>query len=53
MKSPLLRILMSATLFSLISSIVVAIIGLILGWKTATQFSDGFFWAGAIFRLGV
>jgi hypothetical protein len=34
--------------FSLISGIVVSIIGLMLGWKTSTQFSDGFFLAGAI-----
>ena len=48
MKNPILRILISAVIFSLISGIVVSIIGLMLGWKTSTQFSDGFFWAGAI-----
>ena len=48
MKNRILRILVSAILFSLISGIVVSIIGLMLGWKTSTQFSDGFFWAGAI-----
>ena len=48
MKDPILRILISAILFSLISGIVVSIIGLMLGWETSTQFSDGFFWAGAI-----
>ena len=48
MKNPVLRILISAIVFSLLSSIVVLIIGLMLGWKTSTQFSDGFFWAGAI-----
>ena len=48
MKNTILRILISAILFSLISGIVVSIIGLMLGWKTYTQFSDGFFWAGAI-----
>lgn len=48
MRNPRLRLLIGAILFSLISSIVVTIIGLILGWKTSTQFSDGFFWAGAI-----
>jgi hypothetical protein len=54
MKNTILRILISAILFSLISGIVVSIIGLILGWKTSTQFSDGFFWAGAIMiSLGV
>ena len=48
MKNSILRILISAILFSLISGIVVSIIGLMLGWKTSTQFSDGFFWAGTI-----
>lgn len=48
MKNSYLRILISAALFSLLSGIVVAIIGLIFGWKTSTQFSDGFFWVGAI-----
>jgi hypothetical protein len=48
MKNTILRILIGAILFSLISGIVVSIIGLMRGWKTSTQFSDGFFWAGAI-----
>jgi hypothetical protein len=48
MKRAFLRILASSVLFSLISGIIVLIIGLRLGWKTSTQFSDGFFWAGAI-----
>jgi len=48
MKNPILRILISAILLSLICGIVVSIIGLVLGWKTSTQFSDGFFWAGAV-----
>ena len=48
MKNPVLRTLIGAILFSLISGIVVSILGLMLGWKTYTQFSDGFFWAGAI-----
>ena len=43
MKDPILRILISAILFSLISGIVVSIIGLMLGWETSTQFSDDFF----------
>ena len=47
MKNPILRILIGAILFSLISGIVVWILGLILGWKTS-QFSNGFFWAGVI-----
>lgn len=48
MKNTIPRLLIGAILFSLISGIVVAIIGVVLGWKTSTQFSDGFFWAGAI-----
>ena len=48
MKNTILRILISASLLSLISGIVVVIIGLMLGWKTSIQFSDGFFWAGAL-----
>ncbi len=48
MKNPILRILISAILFSLISGIVVSILGLMLGWKTSTQFSNGFFVAGVI-----
>lgn len=49
MKNPVLRVLINAILFSLISGVVVAILGLILGWQTSTQFSDGLFWAGAVF----
>lgn len=48
MKKTILRILISASLFSLLSGIVVSVIGLMRGWKTFIQFSDGFFWAGAI-----
>ena len=48
MKHPVLRILISAILFSLVAGIVVSIIGLLLRWTTYIQFSDGFFWAGAI-----
>jgi len=51
MKNTILRILISAILFSLISGIVVSIIGLMLGWKTSTQFSDGFLGAGVIMIL--
>lgn len=51
MKKTFLRILISASLFSLVSGVVVMIIGFVLGWKTATQFSDGFFWAGALVLL--
>jgi hypothetical protein len=48
MKNTILRILIGASLLALISGIVVTIIGLLLGWKTSIQFSDGFFWAGAL-----
>src|SRR5512136_2434719 len=48
MKNSILRILIGASLFTLIAGIVVTIIGLTLGWKTSIQFSDGFFWAGAL-----
>jgi hypothetical protein len=48
MKNTILRILTGATLVLLISGTVVLIIGLMLGWKNSTQFSDGFFWAGVI-----
>jgi hypothetical protein len=48
MKNTILRILISAILFSLIAAVVVSLIGLALGWKTSAQFSDGLFWAGAI-----
>ncbi len=51
MKNPNLRILISAILFSLIADIVVSIIGLLLGWKTSTEFSNGFFLAGVIMIL--
>ena len=52
-KNPILRILISAILFSLLSGIVVAVIGLLLGWETSTQFSNGFFWAEIImFAIG-
>ena len=50
MKNTILRVLIGAIFFSLISGIVVSIIGIMHGWK-ATQFSDGFFWAGAIMIL--
>jgi hypothetical protein len=48
MKNKIPHTLISAALFSLISGIIVTIIGLILAWKTYTQFSDGFFFAGGI-----
>ena len=48
MKHSIPRILISAILFSLLSGVIVAIAGVMLGWETSIQFSDGFFWAGAI-----
>jgi len=48
MKNTILRILIGIILLSLISGIIVSIIGLVLGWQTSTQFSNGFFWAAAI-----
>jgi hypothetical protein len=48
MKNPILRTLISAFLFTLISGIVVLVIGYMLRWKNPPQFSDGFFWAGFI-----
>jgi hypothetical protein len=54
MKNTILRILINSSLLSVIASFVVTITGFMLGWKTLTQFSDGFFWAGAILiSLGV
>jgi hypothetical protein len=48
MRNTILRILIKAFLFSLVSGIVVSVIGSMLGWKTSTQFSNGYFWAGVI-----
>ena len=48
MKNMVVRVLIMAILFGLLACIGISLIGLVLGWKTATQFSDGFFWAGAI-----
>jgi len=49
MKNPILRSLISGSLCSILSGIVVSIAGLVLGWKTPAQFSNGFFWAGIFF----
>ncbi len=48
MRNTILRMMISIILLSLISGVIVAIIGLILGWKTLIEFSNGFFWGGAI-----
>jgi hypothetical protein len=47
MTKTILRIILSALIFSLIAGAIVVGIGLYLKWKTPIQFSDGFFWAGA------
>jgi hypothetical protein len=51
MKNTILRTLIGAILLALAAGVVVAIIGLMLEWKTSIQFSNGFFWAGAILIL--
>jgi hypothetical protein len=48
MKNPILRILIKASLVSLAAGSLVMIIGLTREWKTSLEFSNGFFWAGAI-----
>lgn len=48
MRNTLLRVVIRPLLFSLVAGIIVSIIGLMLEWKTPIQFSNGFFWAGAI-----
>jgi hypothetical protein len=48
MKKTALHILIGSILFSLLSGMVVSIIGLVLGWKTLLQFSNGFFTAGSL-----
>lgn len=54
MKNPIRRLLIKAIVFSLVSGGVILIAGLALGWRTYTQFSDGFFWAGAgLISLGL
>jgi hypothetical protein len=51
MKKTILRLAIGAALLSLISTGIVSIIGLMRGWETSAQYSDGFFWAGAILIL--
>ena len=51
MKNPILRILISAILLSLMSALVVVFMGLLLGWQTSTQFSNGLFVAGVLLLL--
>ncbi|HVM71946.1 MAG TPA: hypothetical protein VMT91_09315 [Anaerolineales bacterium] len=51
MKNLILHMLVRAALVSLVAGLLVAILGIVLHWKTPVQFSDGFFWAGAILML--
>jgi len=44
----LLQSLKKSLIISGIISVILLLAGLILAWKTAVQFSNGFFWAGAI-----
>ena len=48
MKNPIVRYMLRASLVVLAAGIIVTIFGLVLHWKSARQFSDGFFWGGAI-----
>lgn len=43
-----LRILKIAVLLAVAAGALTSIIGWLLGWNSARQFSDGLFWAGAI-----
>jgi len=44
----LLHALLKVLIITGIAAVVVVVIGLIAHWQTAVQFSDGFFWAGAV-----
>jgi len=48
MKNSITRILISAVVFSILTTIIIVIIGVIRKWSTPEEFSNGFFWAGAI-----
>lgn len=53
MKNRILRYLLIVLSITLLSGIIVAVLGLILKWTTYIQFSNGFFIAGAIlFAIG-
>ena len=47
MKKPI-RSLVKSLIISGIISVILVLVGLLLSWKTAIQFSNAFFWAGAI-----
>lgn len=44
----LLRSLVKSLIISGVISALLGAAGLLLSWKTAVQFSNGFFWAGAL-----
>ncbi len=43
-----IRSLQKSLIISGIVSVILVVAGLLLSWKTAIQFSNAFFWAGAI-----
>lgn len=51
MKNGCLRTLVIAGLIALAAGGVTAAVGMRLGWNTNRQWSDGFFWAGAILLM--
>jgi hypothetical protein len=51
MKFLIMRLIVSGILVAIISGTIVMVIGVVLGWNTSTQFSNGFFWASAILIL--
>jgi hypothetical protein len=51
MKSSIGRILVSAILASILAATIVVVIGIIRKWSSAEEFSNGFFWAGAIILM--
>lgn len=44
----LLRSLLKSLIISGVIGILLGLAGLLLSWKTTVQFSNGFFWAGAL-----
>ena len=44
----LLGSLLKSLIISGVISLLLVLAGLLLGWKTGVQFSNGFFWAGAL-----
>jgi hypothetical protein len=48
MKTPILRLVLTALCLCLVIALITSGIGALLGWKTSTQFSDGLFIAGSL-----